>query len=81
VDLAIYGMKQPPGRNVYKEIEDALMSMSSIKTLISHNHYDEETFWRIFNRPNYVAAKAIVDPRNLFRDLYEKTCRASQGLP
>lgn len=80
VDLAIYGMKQPAGRNVYKEIEDALPRFDAIKTLISHNYYDAATFWSIFNEPAHRAAKAIVDPNDVFRDLYAKTCRAARGL-
>ena len=68
------------GANYYKEIEDALVELGGIKTLISHNYYDRETFWRIWNRPNYEAVKRRTDPENLFRDLYTKTCRASRGL-
>ena len=74
IDLAIYGLKQPEGRNLYKEIEDELLKLNAIKTLISHNYYDKETFWRVFNKPNYDAVKTIMDPKNVFRDLYEKTC-------
>jgi FAD binding domain-containing protein len=80
VDLAIYGLKQPNGRNYYKEIEDALAGIGAIKTLISYNYYDEATFWRIWNKGNYLAVKKITDPNNLFRDLYSKTCRAARGL-
>ena len=50
VDLAIYGLEQPRGRNYYKEIEDELPKVRGIKTLISHNFYDEETFWTIWNK-------------------------------
>ncbi len=80
VDLAIYGMKQPAGRNVYREVEVALASLHGIKTLISHNYYEPDEFWRIFNRANYEAAKKVTDPQGLFRDLYTKTCRATRGL-
>jgi hypothetical protein len=80
VDIAIYGLAQPPGRNYYKEIEDELLALQGIKTLISHNYYDEKTFWRIWNKPSYDAVKAITDPRNVLRDLYTKTCRAPRGL-
>jgi len=79
VDIAIYGCEQAPGRNYYREIEDKLLSLSGIKTLISHNFFDEKTFWKVWNKPNYDRAKAILDRRNLQRDLYEKTCRAMQG--
>lgn len=80
VDLAIYGMAQPPGRNIYKELEVALPRFNAIKTLIAYNYYDEETFWSVFNKPNYDAVKRVTDPRNVFRDLYTKTCRAARGV-
>jgi FAD/FMN-containing dehydrogenase len=80
VDLAIYGMKQPPGRNVYKELEEALVPLHGVKTLISHNYYEPAVFWTIWNRANYAAVKKLTDPHNLFRDLYSKTCRATHGL-
>ncbi len=80
IDLAIYGMKQPEGRNVYAEIEEELQRVQGLKTLISYNHYDEATFWRIFNKANYDRVKARTDPNNVLRDLYEKTCLAPRGL-
>lgn len=80
VDLAIYGMPQPPGRNIYREIEAGLKQVNGIKTLISYNYYAEDEFWQIWSRPNYEAAKKITDPKNLFRGLYEKTCRVPHGL-
>lgn len=80
LDIAIYGLEQPPGRNLYAEIEQALLGFHGIKTLISYNYYDEETFWRIFDRERYAAVKRRTDPRNVFRDLFTKTCRAARGL-
>jgi FAD/FMN-containing dehydrogenase len=80
VDLAIYGLESPPSRNYYEEIEALLLRIKGVKTLISYNYYDEETFWSVWNRPNYRAVKRITDPENVFRDLYTKTCRAAQGL-
>jgi FAD/FMN-containing dehydrogenase len=80
LDLAIYGMKQPEGRNIYKEIEGALRRVNGLKTLISYNYYDPSDFWTIWNKKNYVLVKARTDPENLFRDLYSKTCRAPHGL-
>jgi hypothetical protein len=62
-------------------MEEKLRELGGIKTLISHNYYGEAEFWQIFNKQNYDAVKAITDPKNLFRDLYTKTCRAAMGLP
>jgi hypothetical protein len=80
VDIAIYGLKQPPGRNYYRDLEKGLARVGGIKTLISYNYYGPEEFWGIWNKPNYQAVKKITDPENLFRDLYSKTCRAPLGL-
>ena len=80
LDLAIYGLRQPPGRNIHRELEEKLRELGGIKTLISHNYYDEDEFWQIYHRGRYQAVKAITDPDNVFRDLYGKTCRAAMGV-
>jgi FAD/FMN-containing dehydrogenase len=80
VDLAIYGMKQPPGKNIHRMLEEKLRELGGVKTLISHNYYSEREFWSIWNRRNYDEVKAITDPENVFRDLYTKTCRTAMGL-
>jgi FAD/FMN-containing dehydrogenase len=80
LDLAIYGMKQPGDRNYHALMEEKLLEIGGIKTLISHNYYSEEDFWKTWNKPNYDRVKALVDPDNVFRDLYTKTCRAARGL-
>lgn len=74
VDIAIYGMEQPPGRNAYRMIEEKLHELGGIKTLISHNYYTPEEFWQTWNRETYDAVKRRTDPANVFRDLYTKTC-------
>ena len=48
------------------------MELDGIKTLISRNHYDEATFWNIYSKPRYDAAKARLDPDGIFLGLYEK---------
>jgi FAD/FMN-containing dehydrogenase len=80
LDLAIYGMEQPPGKNVHRMIEEELRRVGGIKTLISHNYFSEEEFWSQWNRRNYDAVKRRTDPENRFRDLYTKTCRAAMGV-
>ncbi|MBK7075013.1 MAG: FAD-binding oxidoreductase [Myxococcales bacterium] len=79
VDLAVAGAPQPAGRNYYRELERALAGFGGVKTLRSHNYYDEHEFWRTWNRPNYARVKRRTDPQNVLRDLYDKTCRASHG--
>jgi hypothetical protein len=79
VDIAIYGMRQRGETNYYRLLETKLQELQGVKTLISYNYYPEDEFWQIFNRPNFEAVKAITDPNDIFRNLYEKTCRASMG--
>jgi FAD/FMN-containing dehydrogenase len=81
LDLAIYGLRQYGGPELYRQIEQELREVGGIKTLIAHNYYSEDEFWQIWNRDNHQAVKAITDPRGLLRDLYEKTCRAAMGIP
>lgn len=81
VDLAIYGMKQRGELNYHALMEQKLLELGGMKTLISHNYYEENTFWRTWNKKNYDEVKAITDPDNVFRDLYTKTCKAAMGVP
>jgi len=80
LDLAIYGLEQTDDRNIHRLIEEKLRELGGVKTLISHNYYSRDEFWSIWNKRNYDQVKAITDPRNVFRDLYTKTCRAAMGL-
>jgi len=80
LDIAIYGMKKKDNTNYYKLIEDELMRVRGLKTLISGNYYSEEDFWKIWNQPNYDKVKQQTDPDNIFRDLYIKTCKTMMGL-
>jgi FAD/FMN-containing dehydrogenase len=79
LDLAIYGMRQRGPRNVHRLIEEKLRELGGIKTLIAHNYYGEAEFWSIWNKYNYDEVKAITDPKNVFRDLYTKTCKTVMG--
>lgn len=80
LDLAFYGLDQPQGRNYYRMFEEALSRVNGVKTLISHNYYERDEFWRIWNEPNYRQVKRLTDPDNIFRDLYAKTCLATRGV-
>lgn len=80
LDIAIYGMRRKDSGHYYKIIEKKLFELGAIKTLISTNLYCEKEFWEIWNKKNYDMVKGKTDPDNIFRGLYEKTCRASRGL-
>lgn len=72
-DLAVYGLSnRNKNKNYYKILEDMTYAANGIKTLISHNFYDRKTFWTIYNRPEYEKVKRRTDPKNIFRDLYDK---------
>jgi FAD/FMN-containing dehydrogenase len=80
VDLAIYGMKPDSDKPYHQIMEAKLRELGGVKTLISHNYYTHDEFWKTWNKPNYDRVKAVMDPDNLFRDLYTKTCKAAMGL-
>ena len=60
-------------------MEHKLREIGGLKTLISHNYDPEADFWKTWNRANRDAVKARIDPRNVFRTLYAKTCQAAMG--
>jgi hypothetical protein len=74
----IYGFPQDGSKNYYKAIEEEVFGLRGLKMLIGRNCYDEETFWRIYDQERYRRVKATMDPRNLFRDIYHKTCIESR---
>ncbi len=80
LDIAIYGLEQTDGRNLYRMFEDKLMELGGVKTLIALNYYSRDEFWSIWNKRNYDAVKRVTDPANRFRDLYTKTCKAAMGI-
>jgi FAD/FMN-containing dehydrogenase len=72
IDCAVYGKpNNRPHVDYSRLLEDKTFELNGIKTLISRNHYSEERFWQIYNRPNYEAAKARLDPAGIFPDLYQ----------
>ncbi|MFH5834509.1 FAD-binding oxidoreductase [Proteiniclasticum sp. C24MP] len=80
LDIALYGLRRENPEYYYNLIEKELKEIGAIKTLISTNLYTEDEFWQIFNKDHYEAVKKKTDPDNIFRDLYDKTCRAARGL-
>lgn len=80
LDIAIYGMHRDNPEHYYRVIEEKLIEIGGIKTLISTNLYSEKEFWSIWNKKNYDLVKHKTDPDNIFRSFYEKTCWVSRGL-
>jgi FAD/FMN-containing dehydrogenase len=73
VDCAVYGkVNNDPVVDWSQVLEEKTYQLDGIKTLISRNHHTRERFWQIYNRPNYEAAKARLDPNGVFPSLYEK---------
>lgn len=69
IDAAVYGkINNHPSIDYSKLIEDKVYELNGVKTLISRNHYDEETF----SRPRIEAMKKRLDPDNLLGGLYQK---------
>lgn len=79
IDFAIYGFQQPyDGRNYYEILENKVKEIHGIKTLITHNYYNERDFWEIHNKSKYDEIKKVVDPQNLFKNLYDKMVKRKQ---
>ena len=73
IDAAVYGKpNSEPGVDYSELIERKTYELDGIKTLISQNHYDEATFWSIYSKPRWEAAKRELDPKGVFAGLYER---------
>ncbi|MCA9523940.1 MAG: FAD-binding oxidoreductase [Myxococcales bacterium] len=78
IDCAVYGKVNNHPEVDYSELlERKTHELDGIKTLISRNHYTRESFWEVYSRPNYDAAKAKLDPHGVFPNLFEKFHRVS----
>ena len=48
--------------------------------MISPHSYTEHDFWKTWNKKNYFDVKKRTDPKNIFRDIYTKMCKATRGV-
>jgi FAD/FMN-containing dehydrogenase len=55
-----------------KRVERKVFELNGKKSLYSTAYYDEETFWKIYNRERYFELKKKYDPEGVFTDLYAK---------
>ena len=58
-----------------RQVEQWVDRLQGRKGLYSTAFYDEETFWRHYNGPNYKTLKQKYDPQGRLKDLYEKAVR------
>lgn len=58
-----------------RKIEEKALELEGKKGLYSTAYYDEETFWKIYNRDRYLELKRKYDPDGVFQDLYAKCVR------
>ncbi len=76
VDVAVYGL--PNGRrgvDLGALIEDKVIALGGMKALISPTSLSRQRFWTVFDEERYAEAKARLDPRGIFGDLYDKIRR------
>lgn len=55
-----------------RKVEAKAFELGGKKGLYSTAYYDEETFWKIYDKERYFALKRKYDPTGVFQDLYAK---------
>ncbi len=76
IDCAVYGKRNDRPELDYSQLlEEKTYELGGIKTLISRNHYSRERFWEIYDRDRYERVKKRLDPRGLFKNLFDKFSR------
>jgi len=73
VDCAVYGKRNGDPDADYSEVlEKKTVELNGIKTLISRNHFDQKTFWTVYNKKLFGSVKQRTDPNGIFSDIYTK---------
>ena len=76
IDCAVYGKKNGErGVDFSQVLEDKTHELGGIKTLISRNHYTRERFWEIYAEERYARVKGRLDPRGVFKNIFDKFSR------
>lgn len=78
VDIGYYGGREHTVPNLdpfhYTKLADKKVhEMGGIKALYSRSFYDEETFWKIFDKSAYDGLKKKYDTQGRLKNLYQKT--------
>lgn len=66
---------QPPGEH-NRAIERTVSELDGHKSLYSDSYYDEDEFWRLYNRPAYQRLKQRYDRNGKLPGLFDKCVRA-----
>ena len=78
VDVGIYGSWEKPVEddflNKNKEIETLLHKYGGIKFLCNMNYYDEDFFWEIYDKNEYLKIKKKYDKKKNLLNIYDKVC-------
>ncbi len=73
IDCAVFGKPNSEPHIDHSEVlERKVLELGGIKTLISRNHYDRDTFWSICSQPRWQAIKERTGPSSLFGDFYAR---------
>jgi FAD/FMN-containing dehydrogenase len=56
-------------------IEKKSSELNGFKSLYSDSFYTEEEFWDMYPKSDFTALKKKYDPKNVFKDLYDKCVR------
>jgi len=75
VNFGFWDMLPEAGEDGFynRKIEQKAFELKGKKGLYSSSYYDEEKFWRIYDKEAYRTLKKKYDPLNRLRNLYEKT--------
>ncbi len=73
IDMAIYGMPQDSRPDRYRVMEEELLQLPGMKTLISYNSLSKEEFCSMWDCEAWQRVKAQTDPNGIFGNLYERT--------
>jgi FAD/FMN-containing dehydrogenase len=73
INFGFWGVVRSEGEGfLNRKVERKMLELGGKKGLYSTSWFDEETFWRLYNRDSYQKLKQKYDPGGVFPDLYAK---------
>lgn len=75
INFGIWGRSQSTKKDpryVSKLLEQKTEELDGVKSLYSDSHYDQKTFWGIYDQDFYNRVKQKYDPNKRFKSLYDK---------